>query len=114
MKKFLSLTLMAVLMLSCLILLVGCTSAEDKLLGVWESKNPSNSIYDSITFTKSDNKHVAILQQRYSYGTVNLNAEYLIEDNKIFFIFKSGYTDEAVYFVRGNTLVVDGHEYTKK
>lgn len=117
MKRILSLVLIAVLTLSCVIGLTGCSSAEDKLLGTWEYKISSgSSLYASSTYTfsKSGDKYIATLKMGSADGINNFKTEYKIEGNKIVFMFENGNNITEEYSLSGNTLTINGTEYTKK
>ena len=118
MKKNLTSLLIAVITLVCVIGLISCSSLEeDKLLGTWEYQISSgSSLYASSTYTfsKSGDQYIATLKMGSSDGINNFKTEYKIDGNKIVFMFENGNNITEEYSLSGNTLTIDGKEYTKK
>lgn len=114
MKKLLTIIL-AITLLSCFF--TSCGTEEDKLLGTWEYKFSSgSSLYASSTYTfsKSGDQYVADLKMGSASGTSFYNSTYEISGNKITFTLENGNTITETYSLSGDTLTIDGMEYTKK
>ena len=107
---------LCIALLFCVVLLTGCSSASS-LLGTWEYKISSeDSLYasSSYTFSKSGDEYVATIKMGSASETNSFKATYEIEGNNIIFTLENGNTITETYSLSGDTLTIDGVEYTKK
>ena len=116
MKKT-SILLILVMIISNVLLLTSCGKTEDKLLGTWEYKISSgDNLYASSTYTfrKSGDQYTADLKMGSSSGTNSFSSTYEVEGNVITFTLTNGNTIAETFSLSGNTLTIDGMEYTKR
>lgn len=117
MKKITTLLLVFIVLISSMMILSSCSSAEDKILGRWEYEISSgNELYasSSYTFRKSGDTYTGTVYMGSSYNTGSYDFTYTVEGNTIVCILDNGNEMKLNYSLSGNTLTIDGTEYTKQ